>query len=406
MCPPSYSPEALSWRVVQNLQHEILNSLCSNGQSTKLLSRHLASQLCRVATLFPQLLEDLTENLSRVYGSRVPSERSLEYIMHRVPASQVVAALQSSLVSHIPDAPAVVRTSVVPVKSRIDGVLESRRQRALSRLEEYCRRELIPRRVRMWVHGSVADGTVLPYSDLDTFVILPSDRLCDAASVEDMVRAIYKSVRFLYEFDPLQHHAHICVTDLDLCAYCESYLPPAALHGACTLGETHVQAQTFEVREGTYEGLNTLWRLVRMIRTRCLRTQPWRGLYDLKLFTSVLMLIPAALLTVIGQSCHKRDSFELARPLFSDCDWHAIEWASGVRQSWQEPRLLSLVYRLGRFIFRDSKHRHSVVVRLSTLMPCSCEAKPDIYNNALGFAENAWLYAIQAVRGATLKWRI
>ena len=75
-----------------------------------------------------------------------------------------------------------------------------------------------------------------------------------------------------------------------------------------------------------------------MVKGLLKKTQShWRpsNIYQLKSFLSEVMLLPALVFADhYDQAIFKKESFEEARPLFTDAEWSIIEQASSIRSNW------------------------------------------------------------------------
>lgn len=204
-----------------------------------------------------------------------------------------------------------------------------RLQRDLIRLWE---RELRRDGVGFYLHGSLATGEVTDYSDCDTFLVLRDHAVTDADALLHLRRRLVGSLRTLKAFDPYQHHGHFVVSETDLSAYPEPFLPLAALRRAVTLaGAQRLRIVTRAAEDYAIRQCHTVASAI-AAQTRQ-DPRRWSG-HDLKLFLSQLMLLPALVLGATGRFVYKRDSFALARPLFGADDWASIEWASRLRLRW------------------------------------------------------------------------
>lgn len=67
-----------------------------------------------------------------------------------------------------------------------------------------------------FIHGSCADNSIINYSDLDTFMVINQSTIFDSVKLKTLKRNWLKSLKYLYLFDPLQHHSHMFCTVIDL----------------------------------------------------------------------------------------------------------------------------------------------------------------------------------------------
>ena len=192
------------------------------------------------------------------------------------------------------------------------------------------------------VHGSVATGEAIAYSDLDAVVVI-RDRVFERRGLlADTALRLARLQRFMFAFDPLQHHGWFVLTEADLSEYCEAYLPAATLARGKSLLPRPARL-TLSLRPGLYEARSNLERLAADVIRQATQAPP-RNLYEAKSFLSQLMLLPALYLHARdGVGCSKKESFERARPEFSDRAWSGIEQASAIRLDWAAPENASYV---------------------------------------------------------------
>jgi predicted nucleotidyltransferase len=229
-----------------------------------------------------------------------------------------------------PPSASAIEASIALGPVRWDGPpRQERLQRDLIRLWE---QELRRDGVGFYLHGSLATGEVTDYSDCDTFLVLDDRTVTDADALLYLRSRLVASLRTLKAFDPHQHHGHFVVSETDLSAYPEPFLPLAALRGAVTLaGAQRLRIVTRVADDYAIQQCRTVASTIAAHKQQDPRG--WSG-HDLKLFLSQLMLLPTLVLGAEGRFVYKRDSFALARPQFSADEWASIEWASRLREQW------------------------------------------------------------------------
>ena len=207
--------------------------------------------------------------------------------------------------------------------------------RQVPRLRRFYQRRLSPYTVAGLVHGSLADGGYVDdYSDLDTLVVLSRSTVLDAERLAACWHAWTRSLAFLFAHDPLAHHGHMVLTEIDLALYPEHRLPIEMLDAACPLDRQGVR---IEIRPTAC----ALWRRHRFMQTcRTVRAQLGRfahvpSAYDLKHMLSVLMLLPALCLQARGQRSTKRESFDRIKGLIDEADANTLDRFSESRRRWR-----------------------------------------------------------------------
>jgi len=203
------------------------------------------------------------------------------------------------------------------------------------------------------LHGSMA---TLDYSkgwsDVDTFVVVPASTLEDTKKLLELRRLSYEAHKFLYRVDPLQHHGLIYASECDLLAYPSHYLPAEVLKKSISMMDNS-STISLNIRDSKQECARGILSRVNLIRTS-IETGVFRhhayngeylfenyknyqnGMYQMKYFLGTFSILPALLLSALGEPCYKGDSFSIARPLFSERAWEVVEKVSKIRQMWCE----------------------------------------------------------------------
>ena len=81
------------------------------------------------------------------------------------------------------------------------------------------------------IHGSVATGEVIKYSDFDGLLIVKDEWV----GSKKMHQFEIDSMQLILKFDPLQHHGWFKIKESDLRNYPEDYMPVAVLEKASLL---------------------------------------------------------------------------------------------------------------------------------------------------------------------------
>lgn len=225
-------------------------------------------------------------------------------------------------------AEAACRVSIGP--PRLD---KTRRHRRLARrLQAQWHGGLADHAVGFYLHGSLGTGDDIAYSDCDTYIVLRDATVTQAERLLALRRHILGHTWILRAFDPHQHHGYFVVTEADLRAYPDPFLPVASLRvAACIGGVSELFVARRDALEESSRGCRQLAESIAAQEQQDPRR--WSG-HAAKSFLSRLMLLPTLVLGSRGQYVYKRESFDLARPLFPEAEWAAIEWASHLRAVW------------------------------------------------------------------------
>ena len=187
--------------------------------------------------------------------------------------------------------------------------------------------------LEFFLHGSFASLDFTGYSDLDTFVLVPRTTAVDPDALHVARRGLVQTWRALKEFDPLQHHGHFILTEIDLRGYPDPLLPTVILERAVALAS---KRRLLRVRSRPAPTLATERFFAfahRFLRTDLRRG--WRNAYRLKSDLSVFMLLPALWCQARGRPVDKKRSFRAVYPLLSPPSVDAFRRAAEIRSVWQ-----------------------------------------------------------------------
>lgn len=270
-------------------------------------------------------LRDLGEELRgrvRALAEEGASQRALPF----GGAAELLSHLYAVLDVRLRGFPPASR-SVRVLRAFDDAAYRAWGLRAVADLATYVRTELAPYLLGFYLHGSLSTLDYTPFSDLDDLLILRRETVLEAERLAECARRCVEAARFLYEHDPLQHHGHFVLTELDLVRYPPAHLPPEVLPYATVI------AGPMEIPLAAQDGSAGFRRAARHLAERLTRTRPPRNLWELKDLLARVMLLPALYLSALGQPCYKKFAFERARASF-DGSWRAVEVASVLREAW------------------------------------------------------------------------
>jgi len=208
--------------------------------------------------------------------------------------------------------------------------------KVISEFRDYIAKNLDSYIVDAYLHGSLSTLDYTGYSDLDTLFIIKNDVLKDPQTIRKLERLFIRSSRFLYEFDPLQHHGHFFLLESDLKFYSQAFLPVSAWQSATSLlGKKtelalHLRDATQESQERFIESVQILRQYLTARRKRL--TNP----YYLKGVLSHFMILPALFLQLQGRYVSKKESFGLVRAMVPESIWRPMEKVSAIRQDWDQ----------------------------------------------------------------------
>ncbi|MDR5708486.1 MAG: ABC transporter ATP-binding protein [Armatimonadota bacterium] len=240
-------------------------------------------------------------------------------------AAQLLCALYEELDRHLEDG---ADQDVRVLREFDPGVYRERGMEAVVRLGEHVREALAPYLAGFYLHGSLSTLDYTPYSDLDDFLIVQHQTLLDPEQLMACAERCVEAARFLYEHDPLQHHGHFVLTELDLRRYPPAHLPPEVLpYATAVVGPS---ALRIRARDGSRSYRRQAERMARQLarheRASC-------NVWEFKDLLARVMLLPALYLGAAGEPCYKKFAFERARPHF-DGAWRVVEIATELRERW------------------------------------------------------------------------
>jgi len=206
-------------------------------------------------------------------------------------------------------------------------------------INEFCRyvkKKLEPYLIDAYLHGSLSTMDYTEYSDLDTLFIIKQEVLEDPNKIKELERLFIKSTKYLYEFDPLQHHGHFFLTESDLKYYDQAILPLSAIRLSTSILERG-NSLTFYVRDSKHESEIRFIDSIRTVR-RYIKKDISRlnTPYYLKGFLSHFMILPVLFLQLRGEYVSKKDSFEILKERIPHGIWQCMEQVSEIRRNWDQ----------------------------------------------------------------------
>ena len=180
------------------------------------------------------------------------------------------------------------------------------------------------------VHGSFGNEEVIDYSDFDGLLII-REEYRNTALLKDFLR---RSLRLIYQFDPLQHHSWFFVYDSQFNNWPVNYFPPELFAYAKVIFPATALECTIEY-DSAVDYQKPLHNLLTGLERKLANNHQPTNLYQLKSFLSEIMLLP----TLYYQAKHqkaifKKFSFPEVKDDFSEQAWRAIELSSTMRSNW------------------------------------------------------------------------
>jgi predicted nucleotidyltransferase len=180
------------------------------------------------------------------------------------------------------------------------------------------------------VHGSVATGEIINYSDFDGLLII-KDQYKNSAELREFIK---KSLRLIYQFDPLQHHGWFIIYESQLQNYPQTYFP-YELFGYSRLIYPDNEVLLKISMPSVIDYTKPFKKMAMSLKDKLEKGFRPRGMYQLKSFLSELMLLPALYYQAkFGKGVFKKYSFELTMHDFSSEAWDSIKISSEIRRDW------------------------------------------------------------------------
>ena len=192
------------------------------------------------------------------------------------------------------------------------------------------------------LHGSLGDGQLTGYSDVDALVILRNEVFLDPVRLNKVARRLSVARKFMCRFDPLQHHGWFVLSAQDLKSYPEAILPLESLSNASVLlGETQLRVFITPSDRTVFDV--SARRMVRKLIHQL--EDGWRpaNAYQLKSLMSEFMMLPVLFLQALsGKGEKKCDSFKKAENYYPAEIWTIMNALSDARRNWKyTPNILS-----------------------------------------------------------------
>ncbi|HIQ22960.1 MAG TPA: nucleotidyltransferase domain-containing protein [Planctomycetes bacterium] len=232
---------------------------------------------------------------------------------------------------------ALKRTALAKIVKEYRGRVE-----CLLSLRDYLNEHIQMESVRVYVHGSLATGEEISYSDVDLLVVVRSSVLGNATRLAETALRLTQARRLIVRHDVLQHHGFFVLSEVEFDFYCNAYFPHVLFDHAKALLPHSEHTLRIRLRPSCGEEQESLARMLDAIEGKLRAGRYPRNYYELKLLLSQIMLVPSLYLQARGQPVFKRDSFELARSDFTPVEWRVVDVASQMRLEWDfRPNLLS-----------------------------------------------------------------
>lgn len=188
----------------------------------------------------------------------------------------------------------------------------------------------------IYVHGSWADNTRTPFSDLDDLIIIDRNKLINKTDeIRKMIRWLAKVELRFYRLDILQHHGHWIIFKDELAEVDESYIPINVLREAVLIKGNSVveyKINTAKTKIGLKRNIKiTAGNIAYLINDY------YSGkisVYDMKALIGSFLLMPAYIFQYKGKIISKRDAIEKKKEILSLTSCKLLDKCSEMRLKW------------------------------------------------------------------------
>jgi len=214
--------------------------------------------------------------------------------------------------------------------------------------------------VGAYLHGSLGTYEEIAFSDFDALVIIRDDVLRSPERLSRVAYRIYSAQSIMFDFDPLQHHGWVVLSEADLQDYPEDRFPSELFRHAKSLFVHQGRGLNICTGDSSRNARQGFDNLCRSAAKRIGRRKSMRNMYELKILLSQFMLLPSLYIEMRdGGGVYKKYSFEAARADFSPQDWSIMDDVSSIREQWSyhipplARRLMTRPTRLSRYLVKN-----------------------------------------------------
>lgn len=247
----------------------------------------------------------------------------------------------------------------------------------VNQLRSYLTQYLANDLLGVYLHGSVGTEEVIPFSDLDAIVIVKSEVFDDLQRFKRVAQHLHQAQRYLYAFDPLQHHGWFILGEHELAHYPFLYFPIELwAHAKVLMGEPNLVFHGDQAPQSEY--IDAFQKAAKHFKNR-LALQIPSNLWQLKGILSMFMLFPSLFWQAKnGKGIFKKESFEQVKPEFAPDTWEIMEQVSRIRMDWVSPPMnwRARIYKSPHWLARSLAKTWSFPIpkKLST------QLTPEFYN--------------------------
>jgi hypothetical protein len=211
--------------------------------------------------------------------------------------------------------------------SNYDGLILE----ALLKLKGHSLRHLTNYFSSLYLIGSLSSLDFSPgLSDMDTLLIIKRNTLFKPKILKRARNAVLSSLPFFYWVDPLQHHGHLVISEVDLKWYPQTFFPLALLEEGIPL-EGSAKSLQYSDRDCRFERFGKAWIGTSNFMENNKKVDRWKDPYQLKMHLQVAQLLPVLLNQVLGIYLGKPEAFSNLKPHYSKNAWQLLEQSTRMR---------------------------------------------------------------------------
>ncbi|HQV98868.1 MAG TPA: nucleotidyltransferase domain-containing protein [Bacteroidia bacterium] len=184
------------------------------------------------------------------------------------------------------------------------------------------------------VHGSIATGEEIEYSDFDGMIILSKEAVNNKKELAEVAVRLHQLRKIMHQIDPFQHHGWFVISEYDLANYPEWFLPTAVLyHSKSLTGPVNLEITTQVTPDVDFK--KSFLRLCDSLKRKLSSSKSDWNLYQLKSIFSEFMMLPSAYVQARDEKgVFKKYSFAEMRKDFNDEEFAVMDEVSNIRLNW------------------------------------------------------------------------
>jgi len=214
----------------------------------------------------------------------------------------------------------------------------------------------------VYVHGSIATGEINSYSDFDALVVIKDQIFENNKELAHLAYYLSNARKFMYGFDPIQHHGWFVLLESDFSKYNNSVFPIELYTYSRCIYPSGQKSIEINLRDCSSDVENNFTRACDSVEKKANKSELSSNLYELKCLLSEFMLLPSLYLQLSNnRGVYKKYSFELISPQLPDEANKVFDQVSKIRESWAWDTnriyklLLSRSIYLRPFLYRKFK---------------------------------------------------